>query len=131
MAKKKEEEALMLSALKSSLDERLGPILEGRLKVILNESLDERLGKMKEIRSEVDNLNVRMARQEKKAEEADKYSRCNNLVFYGIPYQSNEDPLQKALNIIQGVNVDRFRRSSQVTYKELLSSTSLYNSVSK
>lgn len=106
MARKKDEDTLMLSALKTILDERLGPILEDRLKVIHNESLDERLEEIKEIKKEVDNLKERMANHEKKSEDSDKYSRCNNLVFHRIPYQTNEDPQQKALNIIQGVIID-------------------------
>ena len=104
--KGKDDDPLTLSALKKILDDRLGPILEDRLKTILNESLDERLGEMKVFKKEVDELKERMTKQEKNSEDSEKYLRCSNLVFYGIPYQSNEDPLQLALNIIRGVNIE-------------------------
>ena len=104
--KAKDDNPLTLSALKKILDDRLGPILEDRLKTILNESLDERLGEMKVFKKEVDDLKERMVRQEKNSEDSEKYLRCSNLVFYGIPYQSGEDPLQKAFDIIRGVNVE-------------------------
>ena len=44
--------------------------------------------------------------QEAKYEATDKYLRRNNVVIHGIPYYRDEDPLQKALEIIQGVNID-------------------------
>ena len=104
--KAKDDDPLTLAALKKILDDRLGPILEDRLKTILNESLDERLGEMKAIKKEVDELKNRMEKQESKSEDSEKYLRCSNLVFYGVPYQTGEKPLQKALDIIRGVNID-------------------------
>lgn len=104
--KTKDEDPITLSALKKILDDRLGPILENRLRTILNESLDERLGEMTEIRKDVDTLKDKMASQEVKYEDVEKYLRCSNLVFYGIPFQAGEDPLQKALDIARAVNVD-------------------------
>jgi len=105
-SKVKDDEPITLSTLKKILDDRLGPLLENKLRTILNESLDERLGEMNEIKKEVDDLKDRMEKQEELSEGSEKYLRCSNLVFYGIPQQTGEDPLQKALDIIRAVNVE-------------------------
>ena len=115
--KNKDDEPLTLASLKKILDDRLGPILEDRLKTIFNESLDERLGEMKIIKKEVDDLKTRMEKQEENSEGNDKYLRCNNLVFYGIPYKVGEDPLRVALSIVQGVNIDIEPRDLDIAHR--------------
>lgn len=116
-SKTKDDEPITLSALKKILDDRLGPILENRLRTILNESLDKRLGEMNEIKKDVEDLKDRIEKQEEKSEDSEKYLRCSNLVFYGVPCQTGEDPLQKALDIIQAVNVDIEPRDLDATHR--------------
>lgn len=82
------------------------------LKKVLNETLEKNLNEklkfVKEIHKDHNILRTKVAEVETRVKTLENYSRRNNVVIQGIPFQKEENPLEVAISAgeLVGVNLD-------------------------
>lgn len=72
----------------------------------LDTKLDEKLAQFKLIKDEVDQIKIVVAKYNEQIEDAAAYDRVNNIIFYGIPYDQNEDAIDLVLEIGQSLDMN-------------------------
>lgn len=72
----------------------------------LDIKLDEKLQVLHEVKSDVDRLKATVKELEYRVEDADAYSRRNCIVFHGIPFDANENPMDLATQLGAALDVE-------------------------
>ena len=81
-------------------------ITEESLMRIVGNLLDDRLASLNQLKEENTKLRKRVAELEDEVEGLQGYSRVNNVVAYGVPKETNEDPIQLAIDLGKTVNLN-------------------------
>ena len=90
----KKEDGLTLDKIKAMLIETL------------DSKLDEKLAQFKMVKDDVEQLKATVAKHGEQMEESATHDRVNNVVFYGIPYDRNEDAIDLVMEIGQSIGMN-------------------------
>ena len=72
----------------------------------LDTKLDEKLDQLKLIKTDVDQLKAQVSKHGEQIEDSAVHDRSNNVVFYGIPYDRNEDAIDIAIEIGKSLDMN-------------------------
>lgn len=92
-----------------------------KIRTLLLESLDIKLDVklqlLHTVKVDVDNLKDAVKELQFQAQDADAYSRRNNIVFHGIPFNSKENPMEVALDIGRALDFNLHPNNIDVVHR--------------
>lgn len=100
MSKAKDDEVVTVKMLRSLLLETIGEKIDTRL-----DKIEEKLTNLGNFGSEIEVQKEIIKKQEKRIDGAEMYLRLQNIVFYGIPKQDDENPLEVAVDIARELGI--------------------------